>query len=535
MKKTISLVLAILLIASFLILPAAGENQRSTSELIQAIPGSDGATADGIYYDLFENFTDDPNGFITVLDELDSAAKTMVIESLSKYCLSDLRNAFECAIDELKQSETALALITYFNSVKNTYQGNIQTNIYMPEYDPSTIKQFVELNKANGFIYDEEFYALLTKVYNADTQNFAKVISDLSSSEMQKVALGLTLSSAKTGIALAPDYTKGSVITTSEAASLATFESTLDTTEALAVNSEESLSQMSKQVFNADILALDSTAAENEAEETEASLMAVNPAIGAMGWSNLNVGSAYTRLNVPISDPTNIGTIRTYKLRVYCYSYANNQWWLKNSGYTATLGQGADSAAFQVPVTFSAAGTILTKVEVWNAANSVMLLSQQKTGSDVVKGDWRINVDLPTNRNREGALGVYNASGEMVLPVIRCLGRSTKGTSMGTFEGNTPVGNNYGVLYPASSDTGAYGPYKRVLLTAMPGHPYPDRKEIMIHGGRSQTTLEPTLGCIRVFNSDQLAIQNKLENMMLPANGHNTTGTVIVSEQSYLD
>lgn len=535
MKKTISLVLAMLLIASFLILPAAAEDQRSTSELIQAIPGSDGATADGIYYDLFQNFVDDPNGFITVLDELDSTAKTMVIESLSKYCISDLRNAFEGAIDELEQSDTALALINYFNSVKNTYQGNIQTDIYMPEYDPSTIKQFVELNKANGFIYDEEFYALLTKVYNADTQNFAKVISNLSGSEMQKVALGLTLSSAKTGIALTPDYTKGSVLTTSETASLASFESTLDTTEALAANSANSLSQMSKQIFDADVLALGGSTIEDEAEETEASLMAANPTIGAVGWSNLNVGSAYTRLNVPISDPANIGTIRTYRLRVYCFSYANNQWWLKNSGYSATLSQGTASGVFQVPVTFSAAGTILTKVEVWNAANNVMLLSQQKSDSDVVKGDWRINVDLPTNRYREGAIGVYNASGELVLPIIRCLGRSVDGTSMGTFEGNTPVGNNYGVLYPASSDTGAYGPYKRVLLTAMPGHPYPDRTEIMIHGGRSQATLQPTRGCIRVFNSDQLAIQNKLENMMLSANGHNTTGRVIVSEQSYLD
>ena len=108
--------------------------------------------------------------------------------------------------------------------------------------------------------------------------------------------------------------------------------------------------------------------------------------------------------------------------------------------------------------------------------------------------------------------------------------KSVSEASMGTTKGNTPVGNNYGVLYPVSSDTDAYGPYKRVLLTAMPSHPYSNRPEIMIHGGRSQTSLQPTHGCIRVFNSDQLLIQNKLETLMLPANGHNSTGTVIVSE-----
>lgn len=56
---------------------------------------------------------------------------------------------------------------------------------------------------------------------------------------------------------------------------------------------------------------------------------------------------------------------------------------------------------------------------------------------------------------------------------------------MGDWHGNTPIGDNDGELYAASSNTTSYGPYKRVLLTARPGHPYPNRTEIMIHGGRS--------------------------------------------------
>jgi|GEM_PF-1046516 len=532
MKKTISVILIVMLIISSLVLPASAEqnSRRSISELIQAIPGSDGAISEGLYYNLFKNFTDDPNAFIAELDAQDSATRTMLIEQLSLYCVSDLRVKFEESLSKLEPSETAEALTNFFDSVKDTYQENIRTDIYMPEYDPSTIKQFVEANKANGFVYDEEYYTLLTKVYNADTNVFAKAVLGLTGSDMNKVALGMTVSAAKSEVELKADFSKGGTLSATETTKMTAFETALSASETTAI-SESALKEAAIKTFNADVVSENAEVVEDD----QVSLMAATPTIGAIGWSYLKVGSASTRLNVTINDPANSSSMRSYYIRVYCYSYGNGQWWLKNSGYYVMLGAGVSSMLAQVPVSFSSAGTILTKVEIWNSSNSSMLTSLQKSGSDVVKGDWRINVDLPTNRYREGALGVYNASGVMVLPIIRCLGRSVSEASMGTTNGNTPVGNNYGVLYPASSDTDAYGPYKRVLLTAMPGHPYSNRTEIMIHGGRSQTALQPTHGCIRVFNSDQLLIQNKLETLMLPANGHNSTGTVIVSEQSYLD
>lgn len=531
MKKFISILLAALLILSMLVMTVSAEVniKRSTSELVGAIPSSDGAVADGIYYDLYRNFTEDPNGFISDLDELDSVTRTMVIETLSRYCIGDLKGTFEAAIDKLDPSTTAEALTSYFNSVKNTYQENIRTDIYMPQYDLATIKQAVEANKAIGFVYDEEYFDLLTKVYNADTNIFARAISNLSSTDFNKIAFGMTATCTKTGTILLADYTKGGGLTTAEAVKMTAFDTTLSTMAEIA-KSEDALKSTAIEIFNADVIT-ESASYENG----QISVFGAPPVFENISWIGLNVNSTSTRLNVTIDDTDNRGATRSYYLRVYCYSGSTGQWWLKHSGYKVSLPSAVAKVTAAIPIVFSSAGTIQTKVEIWNATNSALLRTAQKPSSDVVKGEWRINVDLPTNRFREGALGVYNASGELVLPIMRCLGRSESNASMGTTYGNTPVGNNYAVLGAPEPNTISYGPYKVVKLTAMPGHPYPNRTGIWIHGGQNQTSLTATYGCIRVFNNDQLAIQNKLENLMLYANGHNTTGTVIVSEKSYLD
>jgi len=532
MKKLVSIILLITIIACTLAFPASAlhDSGKSTDELIQAIPTSDGAAADGIFYDLFINFIADPNGFVAVLDSQPAATRDELVEHLALYCTGDLRERFEEALSRLDPSETADALKKSFESAKDAYQENIRTDIYMPEYDSATIKNFVNVNKEIGFIYDEELYSLLSEVYNADTNVFAKAIDGLTTSDMDKIALGMTVFTEKAGFELKADFSKGKGLTNAEQLKMTAFETALSAAETTA-SSEMTLKEATIEIFNADLTSVNT----ETNEEDQESALAAAPSIGSMGWSNLKVGSASTRLNVVINDSGNSTSTRTYCIRVYCNRPNDSQWWMKNSGYKAVLVAGTTSFRAQVPVSFSAAGTFYTRVELWNASNSAMLTRQYKSGSDVVKGDWRINVDLPTNRFREGALGVYNASGEMVLPVIRCLGRSVYNTPMGETDGNTPVGNNNGTLIGPDTDTGAYGPYKRVLLTARPGHPYPNRFDILIHGGRDQTSLAATKGCIRVFNADQLKIQNKLESLMLPANGHNTTGTVIVAEYSYLD
>lgn len=92
------------------------------------------------------------------------------------------------------------------------------------------------------------------------------------------------------------------------------------------------------------------------------------------------------------------------------------------------------------------------------------------------------------------------------------------------------IGAYTGVLGNVQTDTAAYGPYKVVKLTGKNNAYVPPRSGIWIHGGRSQTTLQPTNGCVRVFNADQLKIQDKITTMTSAANGHYQTGNVTITE-----
>ena len=51
-----------------------------------------------------------------------------------------------------------------------------------------------------------------------------------------------------------------------------------------------------------------------------------------------------------------------------------------------------------------------------------------------------------------------------------------------------------------------------------------------IHGGRSQETLQWTEGCVRVFDSSMLSMQNSSTIMTSSSNGHEATGIVIYRE-----
>lgn len=51
-----------------------------------------------------------------------------------------------------------------------------------------------------------------------------------------------------------------------------------------------------------------------------------------------------------------------------------------------------------------------------------------------------------------------------------------------------------------------------------------------IHGGRSQTVLQWTDGCVRVFDSSMLSMQNSITEMTRAANGHYQTGSVVYRE-----
>ena len=132
--------------------------------------------------------------------------------------------------------------------------------------------------------------------------------------------------------------------------------------------------------------------------------------------------------------------------------------------------------------------------------------------------------------------GLYDANGRVHCDTV-CLGCSASGDDQSVYKGNTPTGIYTGYLGKIQADTQAYGPYKVIMMNGIAGNIYNyrnTRSSIWIHGGRSQEVLQPTNGCVRVFNNYQEELQNDI-TALDTVNGHEGTGYIYISDpdQSY--
>lgn len=87
-----------------------------------------------------------------------------------------------------------------------------------------------------------------------------------------------------------------------------------------------------------------------------------------------------------------------------------------------------------------------------------------------------------------------------------------------SYEKKVNAGSN--VSYPKNTDS--FGPNKYIQTHAIdvPAIQKYGRTDAMwIHGGRSQTVLQWTDGCVRVFDSSMLSMQNSITEMTRAANG----------------
>ncbi len=237
-----------------------------------------------------------------------------------------------------------------------------------------------------------------------------------------------------------------------------------------------------------------------------------------------------------------------------------------------SISAGSRSATKTFAMTTYETGVLYTKVKVYSSNGGSLLASRTGQSADTFTGTWRIQIDLYTSRNRQGDLGLYNASGDLQLHAV-CLGRSASNASESVTNGNTPRGNYTGYLDgpKPTSEQAAYGPYKYVRLTpkfstTRSGFLIPNgntprgnytgyldgpkptseqaaygpykyvrltpkfsttRSGFLIRGGRSQTTLTPTNGCVRVFNADQKKIQDRLTTLV-NSKYHHTVGNINV-------
>lgn len=148
------------------------------------------------------------------------------------------------------------------------------------------------------------------------------------------------------------------------------------------------------------------------------------------------------------------------------------------------------------------------------------------TANTTSKKTWKIDIKLPKNRNNTGILKLYDAN-DKVVQTSTCLGKSVSGDPMNVYYGNTPTGNYTGELGGVQSNTDSYGPYQVVKLYG--GDCSSTRSGIWIHGGRSQTTLSATNGCVRIFNADQKKLAENITKLI--SSGCEKVGSVRIYEE----
>lgn len=200
--------------------------------------------------------------------------------------------------------------------------------------------------------------------------------------------------------------------------------------------------------------------------------------------------------------------------------------WVRHVGSTTNNKKGSVSvrtnsngkASVSQQVTFSSPGEIETTIKVYKGST---LVAERTGGSpDMVYARWSINLAL--NSNHLGTLYFYYASGAQAHH-CDAKGKSGKGYTWDKEYGHTPPGDYYGETGGPSKDTEKYGPNKFIRMKGNqdPGYEnlYVDgdyvtrgRSGLLIHGGRDQTSLWNTEGCVRIFDKDAKKITGLMDS-----------------------
>ena len=241
----------------------------------------------------------------------------------------------------------------------------------------------------------------------------------------------------------------------------------------------------------------------------------------------------YDLLNVSVSFTTNLvgSAERNYRIELYITDGVSHT--LLRRGF-ATISAGYVNTTATIPATINTTGQYSLYAKILSSSGELMATSSGCTVT--VRGQWHVDVALPTDRNYLGTLTLYNAAGTQILQDI-CLGKSESGASMLTYHGNTPTGEYTGHLMVHNDSTYSYGPYMVIATNPVSGVIVESGRDgIWIHGGDPNTNtnsnhypLRVTYGCVRVTNATQLALQNSITNLVQQMY-HYEWGTITIRE-----
>lgn len=472
--------------------------------------GIDPLSAEAYAERLNAAYLTDPQQFLCILSQQDDEVILSVIglwtanNTLEEiYCLyeqiSNYSNSISAPICSVLQEQISCR---EYGIVLQSYGSVSQTDEVL--YDAAILNRFIDLNMQHSTM-DEELNQKLALVYNAAPNLLITLLRDYSNEEVELIAYYIADGYEQLGMEVGKN---------------------IDTTY-MDTRDEEIAYQIQTQIVSGSNFELQMEEVAVVPPDVEIMSTCV-PTIGTMTYSSsapLVVGSEET-LTITFSESSQVPYLRQWWVEVY--QVVGSHSYLKCSK-TISMPPGANSGTFALPLSFTDTCSFQTHVKVYTQQGGDLLCERTGQYPDIVYGYWKINVVLPEDRDNTGWLYLYDASGTL-CQTMRCLGQSVSNDPPDVYYGNTPMGVYTGYLHGPVSPTSSYGPYKVVATNNVSGLVVEaNRDGIWIHGGH-ETQLNPTNGCVRITNPNQLTLQNSISNL-INNEYHYSTGNVYIDQE----
>ena len=503
MKKNLLMAISAILVLTFSITsvgaisgssPEVIPERQNTVDTIDDFLNADGADAELLTDEMFKLFLEAPASFHQALNQYSTDTQQKILKRLG-HCAagssSEERVVFETIINSSNEDLSYITDLSkyYTEALAQSYIQEITDAA--PEYDMETVEQIVNSYLESGSTGNEEFFNYLFDAYQTEPDLVETTVMQHSESDIKMLTNGLAKVYKE----------KGSSITKS--------------------GENGSLSEKISEALN--------TIQDEFSEQSVAVPYATyTPQITSFSYTKkVEVGKS-TPLSIKLTESSGKNTARTYTVKVYC-TRDGSEWQVATT--TMTIPAGSTTTTKSVNLVFTHAGTFTTRVAVYNG--STLLVTRSGKNPDVSYGKWKVVVTFKKDRRKYGTFALYNASGEQQVSGS-ALGLSEDNLPENKQYGNTPCGEYYGYLDGPHKNTTSFGPnkYIRTFAVDVPAIQKYNRTDAMwIHGARSQTTLQWTEGCVRVFDKSMLSMQKSITSMTRAENGHYKNGTVIYREQ----
>ena len=480
----------------------------SFSEAIKEILNNDTSPIIECANELNALFISNPKEFLHALSMEDEGTRGFLISMLLLASNYGTDNDFISCLDQLDCSDKTSAEVETLQQLHNTLDNwNLQQEQLRPiiaekyAFDTETIREIIDLNLLYESV-DTDFFHIISNAYITNPNLFAKSISGLNADAIRFLGKAISYDLHQTD-----RIAQANAIYASKSISTST-----------------DLDIIQHEINNKDNATLDNLLSTETllTYNTHQSRMVSDEAyIYSFGLSSTTL-PIYSTLVTTISMGFDASITETRNYTVRIYKITGTETLITSKTITVSGGTSTQSTMISIPL--NSAGTYTLRAKLYDSNGN--LLATLTSNSVTVKPRWKIQIVLPVDRNNTGILTVYDTYGAHQHSCI-CLGKSASSASTMVTNGNTPTGQSWAQLegphegYGPARVVALIDPFAGELLTS-------GRRGILIHGGsRWDPNLDTTNGCVRVTNTDQVTIQDIIEDF---DSSYYYRGLVIIEE-----